>query len=146
MNEAIERQQEHCRMQAMLFGMKVIEDVFLSDRKQVRFPRSKKVRIRRKWAKQAKNYDFVPKSYVYQVGDKLLGHPETIRRIAKVDADFAKATVWNGEAIASGGITRESIVDALKLMPKLPKEPDLFSRSSMFAIPYFDPMTSWSKS
>lgn len=133
--------------------LKLINDRFMCERKQVRFPRSKRKRIRRKWAKQAKNYRDVPLKTIYQLGDKLIGHPETLRRLStevdsesENDALFCKAvdavlgtnavvgnnaTSWNTE-----GVTRESLLAAMKLAPKMPtpKIPDFFS--SMFSYDY----------
>lgn len=54
-------------------------------RKQVRFPRSKKVRIQKKWRKDWRNYETVTTTPVYAMGGRLIMHPETevmIRRQA----------------------------------------------------------------
>ncbi len=45
-------------------GMRVFSSPFVTIRKQVRFPRSKRKRIRRKWAKQAKNWAEEPAAYL----------------------------------------------------------------------------------
>jgi hypothetical protein len=54
----------------------------LTIRKQVRFPRSKKIRIRRKWAKQAHNWQAFPDPAVYMVGGCLVGHRATVAKMA----------------------------------------------------------------
>ena len=41
-------------------GFKIIESPHMADRVQVRFPRSKKRRIRKKWAKRPDNWRDVP--------------------------------------------------------------------------------------
>ena len=57
---------------------KFITDPYLSDRVQYKFPRSKKKRIRKKWAKNPKNWKNVPKLETYQIGDTLIMHPEML--------------------------------------------------------------------
>jgi hypothetical protein len=52
--------------------MQIIESPFLVE--QFRFPRSKKKRIRAKWAKRPANSR--PARGVLQMGDKLICHPE----------------------------------------------------------------------
>lgn len=51
--------------------------------RQYRFPRSKKRRIRKKWAKRRSNYKTVavPQTDVYRVGSTIVAHPEIIDRI-----------------------------------------------------------------
>lgn len=61
----------------------LIESPYLTDRVQVRFPRSKKKRIRRKWAKDQKNYDTVPKNVVYVVDGRLVMYTSLARRLSK---------------------------------------------------------------
>ena len=41
-----------------------VESEYCMERKQVRFPRSKRKRIRKKWAKQDKNFAMVPAVYI----------------------------------------------------------------------------------
>lgn len=64
-----------------IYGLKVFCDDSLVDRVQVRFPKSKKRRIRRKWAKNPKYWVTRPKPDYYIVGDMLFGHPEVIRKL-----------------------------------------------------------------
>jgi hypothetical protein len=53
---------------------------------QIRFPKSKKKRIRKKWSKRPENwelrYDKSTKGYV--LGDKMIVGPETFKRIKNV--------------------------------------------------------------
>ena len=71
-------------LEASLGGFKIIANPFLSDNvwTQMRFPRSKKKRIRRKWAKQAKNFIVVvtPRPPI-QIDDTLYMHPSDLERI-----------------------------------------------------------------
>ena len=46
-------------------------------RKQVRFPRSKRARVRKKWRKDLRNYETVTTTPVYAMGGRLIMHPET---------------------------------------------------------------------
>jgi len=51
--------------------------------RQIRFPRSKKKRIRRKWAKQSRNWETktVPKNEAYIVGGVLYAHPAVLQKM-----------------------------------------------------------------
>lgn len=60
--------------------MNIYQSQFLTI--QYRFPRSKKKRIRNKWAKRPENFRADPK--VYQFNGAIYGHPETIRNLAAV--------------------------------------------------------------
>ncbi len=66
-------------------GFKAVSCDYLTDtfHTQTRFPRSKKKRIRRKWAKQAKNWETetFPKPEGYMVNGTLFAHPEMLKRI-----------------------------------------------------------------
>ncbi len=55
-------------------------------REQVRFPRSRKVRIRRKWAKQKKNWRKWPDPKILQIGNAFHMHPFTLE-ILKIEID-----------------------------------------------------------
>jgi hypothetical protein len=59
------------------FGLRVFVNPYLYKlkRTQIRFPRSKKKRIRNKWKNRAVNYavDIIPESY--QIGNQLHVHP-----------------------------------------------------------------------
>jgi hypothetical protein len=62
----------------MLAGLTVHSDQYMRDWKQVRFPRSKKRRIRKKWTKQRKNFGWVPSPTIYRMGNMIIAHPKTI--------------------------------------------------------------------
>lgn len=51
------------------------------ERKQYRFPRSKKKRIRNKWAKREQNYRYIPR--IYQLGDAIYAHPSLYQRLLR---------------------------------------------------------------
>lgn len=58
-------------------------------RGQVRFPKSKKRRIRAKWAKRAGNFGEIPTPKIYKVRDPdtgeihFVGRPKTAERVTK---------------------------------------------------------------
>ena len=62
---------------------KMVRSYQITDRIQVRFPRSKKKRIRKKWAKQEKNFAYFPSKNIWKMGDTLIAHPEVIEKIMK---------------------------------------------------------------
>lgn len=67
-----------------LHGFNIVASPHIGmDWKQVKFPRSKKVRIRKKWSKQNKNFAAVPSGNVYQIGRTLYMHPAIERRLRK---------------------------------------------------------------
>jgi len=54
------------------------------DRRQVRFPRSKKKRIRRKWAKDPRNWRSFPKTEIYELqGGVVFMHPDVAAELRK---------------------------------------------------------------
>ena len=55
-------------------GIKIIQSDLCMERRQNRFPRTKKKRIRNKWAKQEKNFVYNPTAY-YIGNDSLICHP-----------------------------------------------------------------------
>lgn len=63
-----------------LFGYQIIENNYLIDRVRVRT--HKKKRINKKWTKRY-GYKGVPKKDVYIMGDKIIGHPDTINKMRK---------------------------------------------------------------
>lgn len=73
------------------WGIPVVLNPFLIEWKQYRFPRSKKKRIRAKWAKRQENYRMVP---VYDViwlsSGKLMMHPETYKAIIQTQRDHER--------------------------------------------------------
>lgn len=60
---------------------RIIESWIMVERKQRRFPRSKKRRIRRKWARQEKNWVTVPMTEIYRIGDNIFCHPAIAQKI-----------------------------------------------------------------
>lgn len=60
--------------------MKIIESEYLLE--QFRFPRSRKKRIRNKWAKRPENFRPSVKA-VYQMGDTIICHPKMAALIRK---------------------------------------------------------------
>lgn len=59
-------------------GLKIVESEFLVE--QFRFPRSKKKRIRKKWANRQENWRPDIKR-AYQIGDSLICHPIFAQRL-----------------------------------------------------------------
>lgn len=66
-----------------LDGLKIVTSNYLTKRVQFRFPRSKKKRIRRKWAKQAKNWRNIDNGNAYQIGDTLIVPPSVYEKIVE---------------------------------------------------------------
>lgn len=68
-----------------LFGLEIIENESLIDTKIKQKRIHKKKRINKKWAKR---YGYVqistPKKEVYQVGNKIIGHPEIIKKMSEI--------------------------------------------------------------
>ena len=71
-------------------GVRVLESEHLVIREQVRFPRSKRKRIRKKWAKRPENWAERPDPDIYRMADPITGrvqlvcHPETARRLREM--------------------------------------------------------------
>ena len=93
-----------------MIGIRIIESpyAYKTHRHQVRFPRSKKRRIREKWAKQEKNFrvDHIPQAY--QIGEDMIVHPAVARQIrrqlaAQIDRDLESA-MFGGSLGLIGGI------------------------------------------
>jgi hypothetical protein len=66
-----------------LHGLEVRQCPWMTVRKQVRFPRSKKRRMRKKWAKQHRNYATVPSTQIIQMMGVFYVHPETWQKIKR---------------------------------------------------------------
>ena len=49
-----------------IFGVRIVEDSSATKRMQVRFPKSKKRRIRKKWRKDPRNWRDVPTIYAFK--------------------------------------------------------------------------------
>ncbi|MFA7254090.1 MAG: hypothetical protein WC107_06085 [Patescibacteria group bacterium] len=64
------------------FGhLAIVPSLLLSERVQVRFPRSKRTRIRRKWAKRAKNWRTVPMDRCVVVAGNIHVHPAKMKEL-----------------------------------------------------------------
>lgn len=66
--------------------MNIISNHNLVIREQVRFPKSKKRRIQKKWTKDPRNWRTRPDTAIYRIndpwrGEVLIGHPATAARI-----------------------------------------------------------------
>ena len=72
-----------------LYGFKIVESNLLTERKQWRFPRSKKRRIQKKWSKDERNVRYEPKAY--QSGQTIYCHPQIT---AKLREEFGKKTIF----------------------------------------------------
>ena len=69
----------------MIHGMEVRTSSFLVDKVQFRFPRSKKKRMRKKWARQEKNYHFVPSNSIWTIGGSIYVHPQVLNRMRSME-------------------------------------------------------------
>ena len=69
-------------MLSPLGGFPVICEPLMARSEQYRFPRSKKRRMRRKWAKQKRNYRDVPLSPC-RVGNTIYMHPITFAELKR---------------------------------------------------------------
>ena len=58
----------------VLSGVQVIRSQYAVTRVQVRFPRSKKRRICKKWQKDQRNYGFMPG--MFKIGGVVVCHPK----------------------------------------------------------------------
>lgn len=63
-----------------LEGFRLIPDERLVIARQIRFPRSKRRRIRRKWARRPANHLFSPSPFLTydEAGKTVVGHPATL--------------------------------------------------------------------
>ena len=59
----------------------IYESLHCADRKQVHFPKSKKKRIRAKWAKRPENFASVPWPYAIRMNGVLVCHPAMAAQI-----------------------------------------------------------------
>lgn len=67
----------------LLMGMRLITAPSMGETRQYRFPRSKKKRIRKKWAKRRQNYRFEPSTQLLINHEKreIYGHPTVIEKL-----------------------------------------------------------------
>lgn len=66
-----------------MFGIEMVPNSLLADRRQTRFPKSKSRRIRRKWTKRQSNWSMVPRMSYYMMGNQLIAHPSMIEKILR---------------------------------------------------------------
>ncbi|MEN6421303.1 MAG: hypothetical protein ABFD76_05090 [Smithella sp.] len=77
----------------LAFPISMIENPYLvrKEKKQIRFPRSKKKRIRKKFFKRWMRTFMVPDDDVFFIKDTLVAHPETVRMmkeaLKKIDGE-----------------------------------------------------------
>ncbi len=63
------------------FGQEIVETDSAIALVQYRFPRSKKRRIKEKWAKNRNNYRILPTCYKF--GDVFVAHPEYLAEVRR---------------------------------------------------------------
>ena len=70
-----------------LYGMRIVESQIVPEtettRKQTKFPRSKKVRIRKKWRKDRRNFSDVITYPFYVMGDTIIMHHNNAEAVRK---------------------------------------------------------------
>ena len=62
-----------------LHSVRIIESVHACVRTQVRFPRTKKRRIQKKWAKQERNVEYRPTAFI--ASGVLVAHPSIVAQL-----------------------------------------------------------------
>lgn len=66
----------------MLCGLRIVTNIYMRDVewKQMRFPRSKKKRIRKKWSKNKNNFRMIvtPWNTYFRLGDTIVMHPQKL--------------------------------------------------------------------
>ena len=65
----------------MFSGITILESEHCKERVQWRFPRSKRKRIRRKWAQREENVRYEPRAYKMDAGRKIICHPSIAKRL-----------------------------------------------------------------
>jgi hypothetical protein len=66
-----------------IIGINVFENRNLVVLEQFRFPKSKRRRIRDKWAARVTNSRWMPDPNVYRIDGNIIGHPAAIYRLRK---------------------------------------------------------------
>ena len=86
-------------MELLWSHYRVVESLMATEKKQARFPRSKRKRIRAKWAKQEKNFEHLPSQYILG-GNTIVIHPvianKLRRRLALEQERFEKKLIFEG--------------------------------------------------
>ena len=69
----------------LLGGFRMIQSGYCTTRQQYRFPRSKRERIRRKWAQRERNFRHMPDQNMYVSRDQgaVIMHPATWRMLER---------------------------------------------------------------
>lgn len=70
-------------LNAILGAVNIIPTPYLTERKQFRFPASKKGRIRKKWRKETRNWRTSASPKIIAMGNQLLAHPDTIELLKR---------------------------------------------------------------
>jgi hypothetical protein len=73
-------------MANVLYGITIVESLMAVNRTQVRFPKSKKRRIRAKWENRERNFKSIPQAF--QMGNQIICHPSIAARLRE---DFPTA-------------------------------------------------------
>lgn len=93
----------------MISGMKIISSPHLPRFKiiQFRFPKTKRKRIQKKWAKDPKNSKQVPFQTMYMFGNTAIMRPDEIARIENFVAETNKYHFMHGDwgALKYGNFT-----------------------------------------
>lgn len=91
-------------MFALLAGYRLVDEPLMRKCRQIRFPRSKRRRIRRKWAKDMRNCEFRPDPCVRVWGDGkvVFGHPATMAELRR------KYEEWKEKAAETGNLKLEA--------------------------------------
>lgn len=63
------------------FGPQIFESPHLQTRTQFRFPRSRKRRIRKKWAARENNYKYIPNIYYDAARNVIYAHPSIAQKM-----------------------------------------------------------------
>lgn len=74
--------------------MQILENYLLTVTKQLRFPRSKKRRIQKKWRKRPGNIQTVPDRNCFVVGNRLICHPVVAAELRAAIKTEAKAQCY----------------------------------------------------
>ncbi len=61
----------------------IIENMYMCEAEEIqyRFPRSKKARIRKKWARRPQNWKSIARDQVFKVGNKLVCSPSILAKL-----------------------------------------------------------------
>ncbi len=73
-------------------GFKIFQSVHCVERKQFRFPRAKKRRIRKKWANRECNFKYIPRAY--KMDNNLYVHPSIYQQILRTEYDQKITTTY----------------------------------------------------